>query len=614
MQTNKLISLIVIFQFLSLIFYFFSPFITNEINYFDILISREMNGDIGYYPLVVEYSNLNFNPTFLENIKNDKFVSFPFLPIIIQSFLYKIFGVFSFVILIFIFQLLLILSLFILFKKILNHEVKSFYFIILLSIFLIIINIINLNFNINFLENIFNLFNSFFGFRYPRPLLTSPIIFFGIYLLIDFEKKISLNPSNYYITILIVLGLLLHLFFYYFIIFSFLIVLIFFVKIKKIDFKEINFFKLSFYTFLFFLIFIIPYILQQMNIEPDNSSRIGIINLNFDQRIDLINYFFSNFKRISFLSLLLFSTIFYFFSNKIFDKINIDGLNILFYLILSTFISIIVFILFSPKIISLYHFVDILIFSLIFYITTNIIIVVLNYFFKRNFNKYLMSRKSHVIIVGLLLLLNFYSISNSSHNNLEIIKGFKETKNFLKSYGLTKTQKKLFTFDLKIMNLWLLLDNKNLVISEGFSNVNKDLQIELNLINSLKYFGWSNNDFSNFISIGKTEIRNHDLMYLFIYKYQANSLYTFSEPQNYLTKFRNEIKNISPFRAQNQVVPEDEKNRLLNIFKNHVEDKDLLPDIIILNKLKDFKVMPFLKNDNFKKIFSSSVYDVFEKN
>ena len=34
----------------------------------------------------------------------------------------------------------------------------------------------------------------------------------------------------------------------------------------------------------------------------------------------------------------------------------------------------------------------------------------------------------------------------------------------------------------------------------------------------------------------------------------------------------------------------------------------------ILNKLKDFKVMSFLKNDNFKKIFSSSVYDVFEKN
>ena len=55
----------------------------DKINYLDVLISRGMNGDIGYYPLVIEYSKLNFNPTFLENIVSDKYVSFPFLPIII---------------------------------------------------------------------------------------------------------------------------------------------------------------------------------------------------------------------------------------------------------------------------------------------------------------------------------------------------------------------------------------------------------------------------------------------------------------------------------------------------------------------------------------------------
>ena len=58
MHAKKFIFLLLLFKFLSLVFFFFSPSIFNEINYFDILISRGMNGDIGYYPLVIEYSKL----------------------------------------------------------------------------------------------------------------------------------------------------------------------------------------------------------------------------------------------------------------------------------------------------------------------------------------------------------------------------------------------------------------------------------------------------------------------------------------------------------------------------------------------------------------------------
>ncbi len=613
MNAKKFISLIIIFKLLSLLFFFFSPSIFNEINYFDILISRGMNGDIGYYPLVIEYSKLNFNPTFLENIVSDKYVSFPFLPIIFQSILYKIFGIYSFVIVIFIFQIILFLILYILFFNIINSEKKTFYFLSLFLLFLITLDFINLNYDINFFEKIFNSFNSFFGYRYPRPLLTSPIIFLGIFFLINFEKKISVTSNNNYIYILLVLGLLLHLFFYYFIIYSILILLIFVFKIKEINFKKINVIKIFSYSFLFLLVFGTPFVYQQINIEQDNANRIGVININFEQRIYLISYFLSNFKKISFLVLMLTSVLFYLLSNLKYKKININGLNILFYLIISNIISIIIFILFSPKVVSLYHFIDIFIFSIIFYILTNILIIILFLIDKINLKNNFIFNNTPFITIFFLLIFNFYTISNYTKKNFISIKSFNEVKKFLKSYKLTNTKKILFTFDLRIMNLWLFLDNKNLIVSEGFSNVNTDKQIEINLINSLKSIGWTYKDFSNFISIGKTDVRNNNLMYLFIYKYQANSLYTFSNSENYINDFRKKIKNISPFRAQNQVIPEDEKMRMLELFKNLDEEKDLFPDVIILNKLKNFKKNSFIKNKNFKKIFTSTVYDVYER-
>ena len=364
---------------------------------------------------------------------------------------------------------------------------------------------------------------------------------------------------------------------------------------------------------MFLLVFGTPFVFQQINIEQDNANRIGVININFEQRIYLISYFLSNFKKVSFLVLILTSVLFYLLSNLKYKKINIDGLNILFYLIISNIISIIIFILFSPKVVSLYHFIDIFIFSIIFYILTNILIIILFLIDKINLKNNFIFNNAPLITIFFLLIFNFYSISNYTKKDFISIKSFNEVKKFLKSYKLTNTKKKLFTFDLKIMNLWLFLDNKNLIVSEGFSNVNTDKQIEINLINSLKSIGWTYNDFSNFISVGKTDVRNNNLMYLFIYKYQANSLYTFSNSENYINDFRKKIKNISPFRAQNQVIPEDEKMRLLELFKNLDEEKDLFPDVIILNKSKNFKKNSFIKNKNFKKIFTSTVYDVYER-
>ena len=100
--------------------------------------------------------------------------------------------------------------------------------------------------------------------------------------------------------------------------------------------------------------------------------------------------------------------------------------------------------------------------------------------------------------------------------------------NFLKETNNINTNKKLFTDDLKIMNLWLLNGNKQLSISDGFTNSLSNKDIEFNLVNNIKSFGISSSELGDILSVGKSEYRNSLLMTLFIYRYQANSLYTYS--------------------------------------------------------------------------------------
>ena len=106
--------------------------------------------------------------------------------------------------------------------------------------------------------------------------------------------------------------------------------------------------------------------------------------------------------------------------------------------------------------------------------------------------------------------------------------------------------------------------------------------------------------------------RNNFFLRLFIYRYQANSLYTYSNIKHYTDDFQNEIKNLSPFRAQNQIVPEDEKERLLELFLNHTIDKNLVADYVIINFSsisEHFKIL----NEEYNKIFSSKNYKIYSR-
>ena len=612
-EKKKKVSLIIFFNFLYLSFYFFYPTIFNENSFLDILISKLEQGDIGYYPLVIEYSKLNFFPTFLDFYESDKFVSFPFFPILIQSFLFKIFGSFSFVMSTFIFNTGLLIILFYFFYKIFKDNLKAFLAIVLILFSVFLFKKLSISFGYFYFDNLFSIFDGNFGIRYPRPLITSPVFFFGLYLLFEFNKKFCLDFNiNYALSLILVSGILLHTFFYYFIIFNFLILILFLKNLEKKTFQILKIKKNLIKIFSLIFIFLFLYIFQQVNIEEDNLTRIGVIELEFDKKILLLKYFLLSLLRIDFLPLIGLSIFFYIYSNKRFNQINKYSLNVIFYFIISSLLSIIIFIIFSPKIVSMYHFIGIFIFSIIFYNFINILILLFKYFDFlgfRNFYKI----KSIFFIFLITLIFNLYDIRHIHKTNFENYDEIKKINFFLKENKFENTEKTLFTYDQRIMNLWLLKKNKNLIISYGFANSLSNEIIENNLINSLKSFGWNENDFYNFLSVGETIIRDSWSMYLFIYQYQANSLYTYSQIENYLDEFRKTIKNTSPLRAQIQVMPEDEKLRLLKKFKSLNLNSNILPDLIIIQTNIN-KKNNHIKNTNYKKIFSTKNFEIFEKN
>ena len=224
---------------------------------------------------------------------------------------------------------------------------------------------------------------------------------------------------------------------------------------------------------------------------------------------------------------------------------------------------------------------------------------------------------SHKVLpISLILIILVFRVNyekNIIFQKKDIINESIKVERFLLENKIEKTSLKLFTNDRITTNIWLLNKNKNILLTDGFTNSLPNFKIEYILINCLKYLGFSEQNLKDFISLGKSEARNNFFIRLFIYRYQANSLYTFSELDNYSEDVVNKIMNSSPLRAQNQIIPEDEKKRLIDLFNNHKIDNDLSPDYLIIDfsKISDnFKV----RNKAYIEIFSTENYKIYRRN
>ena len=567
--------------------------------------------DTQYFPIVYSLADFNFSPTYLDNVYADKIIGFPLIGASLHSIFFSFMGIYSFMVLEYLFQIIFLIILFKFCLMIFKDHRKSFYFFIFLMLLYSIFGIITIYQDSTTFENLYYLFKNNFGTRYPRPLITGVLIFLGLYFILDFKNQLHQSfDSSYVAKTSIILGLLLNTFFYYFIIFSVLLFIVFCTSFSKKIFSKITF-KKAILFLIILSVFIIPFIFQNIYSEIDYSTRIGVIEINNDKRYFVITYLLKKLVSINFFPFLCLSLLSFYYSNKYLKK-DSEMLNIFFYFIISSILSTIVFISFSPSVISIYHFVDIILFSFVLYPMLIFFTVIYEFLKKTKFSKILINDKVIIALTAIFLMLDgFYAVNDFSKKK-ESIKEAIKLENFLDDKKLHNTKLKLFSNDRIALNLWLLNNNNNLLISDGFTNSLKNSQIEYNLINSLKHFGFSEKNFKNFISLGKSEVRNNFFLRLFNYRYQANSLYTYSDNRYYTENFHDVIINTSPFRAQNQIIPEDEKMRLLDLFINHKVNNELTADYIIINYSLVSKYFEIL-NDDYDEIFSTKNYKVYSR-
>jgi hypothetical protein len=565
--------------------------------------------DTQYFPIIYSLSEFNFAPTYLDNT-DSKIIGFPILGAFIHAIFFKFIGIYSFIFLEYFFQIIFLIILFKVILNIFGDYKKSFYCFIYILLIYSLLGVLSIYQDSYIFKNLYHLFDNNFGTRYPRPLITGVLIFFTLHLILDFKKQLLISfEKSYVIKISIILGLLLNTFFYYFIIFSILLLITFLINFDKKIIVKVLLKRLSLFAVVL-LIFVIPFVFQNIYSEPDFSTRIGLIEINNNKKIFLVTYLLKKLFSLEFFPFLLFALLSFYFSKNYLEKYN-EKLNIFFYFIISSILSTIIFISFSPSIISIYHFADIILFSLAFYLLLIFFTGTYKFINRSKFSN-ILNDKTMIIFIAFFLIFDGTYVINEFKNKRELIKETDKLEIFLTKKKINNTSLKLFTNDRIVSNLWLLNNNNNLLISDGFTNSLKNQQIEYNYINSLKHFGFSEKKFKHFISFGKSEIRNNFFLRLFIYRYQANSLYTYSDKKEYESDFQDIIKNTSPFRAQNQIMPEDEKRRLLNLFINHKVDSNLIADYIIINYSfisEHFEIL----NDEYTEIFSTKNYKVYSR-
>jgi len=569
--------------------------------------------DIQYFPIIINFSDFILNPSYLENINENKLLSFPTYGILIHSLFYKIFKFYSFLILEIIFQFIFLVIFFKSIEKIFINTNYSFYFCALIFLLISLLEIGLFYENNRYINFFYNNLNNNLGLRLPRPLFTGIIYFYFFFTLYLFQEKIKKFDFKFFLLVSFLLSVFLNSFFYYFINFSILLIFLS-IKYQKQNILKIlirNKLKILI-ALLSFVIFSLPFLLQIIYGEQDYSERIGVIQLNFKQKLFLLNYYFSNLIRFESLILIILSFVLYFYLNKKFYNIHrqVDKLNIFFYFIIVSIISPPIFFLISPKLVSIYHFLNILSFIIVFYLILSFSFIFfqkiefIENFKKKNLFKY--------ILIFILFFNNLFIAQKITQTDQTKLIELNKIQNFLKENNLVNSNKKLFSDDLIIMNLWLLNGNKQLIISDGFTNSLKNKDIEFNLVNNLKNFGISSLELENILSVGQSEFRNDLLMRLFIYKYQANSLFTYSEISNYTEDFKDKILKTSPFRSQSQVMPEDEKKRIVKLFNKIELNKQLFSDVIIINRINSLKNLK-IHNEEYNLVFSGKMYDIYIK-
>jgi len=528
--------------------------------------------DVYYFPFILNFLELNFSPDYLTGINSENLIPIPIYSILIHAIFFKIFGLFGFLILelFFLYVFLLIILKILLYCKI------NYFLALTFSIFIFLIP--SLFANLQLMNINLNIVNGLFSFRFPRPLLTSCYFFWGVYLAITSYKNEKLDLKNF-LFIGICLALIFVSYYYNFIN---LFILFFFILLSKVikskDFLKKNYIKIVF-SIIIFLFLSIPHLIIYYFSEKDFSTMIGVINLTYDYKLNLLLHFINKIFDVKFLLVFGLITFLRYFLLK--SKINKDYkiINFFYLLFLATIISPFFFIIISPSISEIYHFLNWIIIISIFVLIIYFSLLINSKFIK--INKFFFLYLSFFFI----LLFEFIHYQNLKNDVKDLRKDYLNLQKLIDSNN--DKLEKLLSFSVRSQVLWMLKGKEKFAsIESSISSLNFD-QLEKNFIQNLKFLNISNNEFLEIVSNKKESWRysNQYIKYISWYKYQANSLFTFQGSKDFDENELQFILNSSPTMTQQIILPRFEIDRLVKFYENFNSSSNFKkPDLIILKK------------------------------
>lgn len=555
--------------------------------------------DFYYYPHIINLIEFDFSPDYLNNFPSQNSLPIPIYSIFIHAFLIKLFGFVSFIFLEFLCLYLYLLILVNFFSRFDLNQNITFITSIFFFILPIIISYIKLPYiSITNLENLYS-------FRFPRPLITSLFFFSGLYLSIIFYEFKKINTIKY-ILIGITLGLTFVSYYYNFVHLSLIFLFIFILKILDDKNNLKKNYKNIFISTLAFICLVIPFLILIYYSEPDYFSMIGVISLDLEKKIELLTYLFKKLFDYKFV-ILIFSTVFSIFTllkldTKIFKK-KIIYLSLL---LISGVISPFFFVMISPSISEIYHFLNWTVIICIFVFVTNIILI-FNFYFNNISKVY-----SYIFLSLFLFLFQLNYYQNIKNSDILLREDFSRLQTLIDKNN--KELNQIMTFIPRVQVMMMLKNKRKFsTIESSFSSLNFD-QLEKSFIINLKFLGVEKESFINILENKKSSWRynNEILRYLSWYRYQANSLVTFNDSDDFTFKELEHIKNSRPTLAQQIIIPRNEIKRLTNLYHNYsLKSNFVRPDLIVLDKKSEISFYSNINLNYYCKIEMFKLLDVY---
>ena len=538
--------------------------------------------DKDYLTWVLNLSNLNFNPSYDSSYTPDRIIPIPYATLIYHSFFYKFLGLYSFILLEFFCTFIFLTIIYLIFQefnlpKNFSLLIASFFFN-----FPILIEFISYIYQIDYITGS----EAFFKLEFPRRMIGHIYFFTFIWLLI--KLKIENFFENKYV---IVLGFLLSMmfvgFYFHFCLSALALFINFFLKNINNSFsitKRITSFSKIILTI---FIFSIPFILMLNNTEPDFAQRMGLIELNYSNKIIILNHFLKGFFSIKFLTIFfIILSLFLYLKKNSNNNIYKNKIDIIFIIFISSIFSPIIFILFSPAGSEIHNFSSLIVLVSLLVLIIYTLISLYN-LFPKIFNKNLIINIPLIIIF--IFLYNFENYLNINIKS-DYRNDFNKVTKFITNQNLDSNNNfELLTFNKDLYIWWILSGKNNLTISNGTSVASTSEHLENKLIKVFKLFELNENDLSLFLQNKKQSWRYNNKMvgFLSTYKYQANSLTTFNNSLEFSEEIINYLSKSSPLMTQQLLIPKNEFKRLRLKFKNF-NKKINKPNLIIVNKKNDF--------------------------